>query len=112
MRDGVGAVQLWTISPNGGEPTQLTRGRAGIASAFTWSSDGKSVAHVMGGSICLTSSETGDTFRITDPTLSARAPLRPEACVLSPDGKRVAYVRRTVSPDGPTNHIFIADTAR
>ncbi len=36
MPDAAGVVQLWTISPLGGEPAQLTHGEHPIASAFTW----------------------------------------------------------------------------
>ncbi|MCV4733158.1 DUF3748 domain-containing protein, partial [Escherichia coli] len=34
MRDDAGVVQLWLISPQGGEPRQLTHHASGIQSAF------------------------------------------------------------------------------
>lgn len=59
MKDDEGVAQLWTVSPNGGAPRQITRGREAVASAFTWSPDGRRVAHVMGGSVCVTSVADG-----------------------------------------------------
>src|SRR5439155_14791392 len=47
MRGDDGVVQLWTVSPNGGPPAQLTRNPSDIASAFSWSRDGRWIAHVM-----------------------------------------------------------------
>ena len=92
MRDDDGVVQLWTISPNGCEPAQLTCNRWDIASAFTWSPDGRRIAHLMDGSVCVTNIVDGQTIRLTDRTDDARSP-RPEACVFSPNSKSIAYVR-------------------
>ncbi len=117
MRDDVGVVQLWTVSPNSGQLTQLTRNLQDIASAFTWSPDGQWIAHVMGGSVCITNTSTGETLRLTKVFADAEAP-RPDACVFSPDGSQVAYVRpvaiggttvdHAAASDRPTrNQIFI-----
>ena len=92
MKDDGGVVQLWTVSPNGGPPHQLTRNPWSVASAFTWSPDGRFLAHVMDRGVCVTEARTGETTRLTPPTDDAIAP-RPEACVFSPDGKKIAYVR-------------------
>src|SRR5207249_3688382 len=93
MKDDAGIVQLWTVPPIGGPPKQITRNAWGIASAFTWSPDGKRVAHVMDNNVCVTAVPSGTTRRLTARTDDANAP-RPEACVFSPDGKKLAYVRR------------------
>ncbi len=93
-RDDGGVVQLWTISPNGGEPRQVTHNPGDITSAFTWSPDGELVAHLMDQSVCLTDVRTGETRRVTVPRREDSF-LRPEACVFSPDGRRIACVRRT-----------------
>jgi hypothetical protein len=108
MKDDDGVVQLWTISPNGGAPAQLTRNPWPIASAFTWSPDGKRIAHVMDNSICVTDAATGATTRLTSHSDDASAP-RPEACVFSPDGTKIAFVRRVASPDAPANQIFVVN---
>ncbi len=99
MEDDFGLVQLWTVTPTG-QIRQLTNNVAAVASAFTWGGPG--IAHVLDGSVCLTDAETGVTRRLTD--RGDPAP-RPEACVLSPDGRRVAFVRQV----GGFNQVFVAD---
>jgi len=122
MKDDAGVVQLWTVSPNGGKPNQLTRNRHDIASAFTWSADDRWIAHVMNGSVCVTDTNTGGTCRLTPAAVGQTSSLplqadsqagsirhlpRPEACVFSPDGGQIAYVR-PVSNEGQTwNQIFV-----
>ena len=106
MADDQGVAQFWTISPNGGEPRQLTRNRWPIGSAFTWSTDGRLLAHVMDNSVCVTVAATGETHRLTQRFDDAVAP-RPEACVFSPDGSRIAYVRRVPVGTNPSNQIFV-----
>lgn len=105
MADDEGVVQFWTISPNGGEPRQLTRNRWPIASTFTWSTDGHHLAHVMDNSVCVTEATTGATLRLTQRFDDLVAPL-PEACVFSPDGHQIAYVRRVPEGSGHCNQIF------
>jgi hypothetical protein len=104
MKDDAGVVQLWTVSPAGGPPTQVTRNGSPIASAFTWSPDGRRIAHVMDASICVTDAATGSTRRLTGPS---DPPPRPEACVFSPDGRSIAFLRRIRNGDGEWNQIFV-----
>src|SRR6185436_10500160 len=106
MKDDDGVVQLWTVSPNGGEPKQLTRNPWPIASAFTWSPDGRWIAHVMDGWVCRTDAVTGETQRLTSRSDESSAP-RPEACVFSPDGKKIAFVRRVGSGSEAFNQICV-----
>jgi hypothetical protein len=105
MRDDAGVVQLWTVSPNGGEPRQVTSNGMDIASAFSWSMDGARLAHVLDGSVCVTDALSGRTTRLTARETGEAAP-RPEACVFSPDGRAIAYVRRVAGPEGVYNQIF------
>lgn len=105
MKDDAGIAQLWTISPNGGEPTQNTRNPHPIASAFTWSPCGQFVAHAMDGDVCVTSINDGTTRRVTN----GRIIPRPEACVFSPDGSRIAFVAPVTSDHGTFDQIFVAE---
>ena len=102
VKDDAGIVQLWTASPKGGPPVQVSRNPWSITSAFTWSPDGRRVAHVMDNSVCVTNVNSGATRRITP--RSDDSP-RPEACVFSPDGKKIAFVRRLLG----VNQICIVD---
>ncbi|MDR1789057.1 MAG: DUF3748 domain-containing protein [Opitutaceae bacterium] len=92
MRDPAGLPQLWTISPNGGTPRQITNAPGGIASAFSWHPDGRRLAAVADGSVCLFDMDTGALTRLTPKRPRADAP-SPLACVISPDGAQVAYTR-------------------
>ena len=108
MKSDEGVPQLWTVSPNGGEAKQLTHNPHPISSAFSWSPNGKQISHAMDGSICITLADSGKTIRLTDKDAGT---IRPEACVFSPDGTKIAYVRH-ISENGQTrNQIFILDVA-
>ena len=109
MKDDPGVVQLWTVSPNGGSATPLTRNAWSIASAFTWSPDGKSIAHVMDNSIFATDVSSGLSMRLTPRATDAESP-RPEACVYSPDGLHIAYMRNISTAAGRVNQVFIVQT--
>ena len=106
MKDDSGVVQLWTVSPNGGEPVQVTQNADGIASSFTWHPDGRAIAHVLDGSVCTTDAITGQTRRRTEKQPPASAP-RAEACVYSPAGQKIAYVKPAIAGGSNYNQIFI-----
>ena len=108
MRDDAGVAQLWTVSPNGGEPIQVTRHSFGVGSAFSWSPRGEMVAYVADNSVYTTDVRTGESIRRTLRTADEIAP-RPEACVFSPDGRRVAYVRPAVMGDRVFNQIYVVE---
>jgi WD40 repeat protein len=108
MRDDAGIVQLWTVSPNGDEPLQVTANPFDISSAFSWSPDGRRVAHVMDKSVCVTDAETGRTERVTPRAPDSSAP-RQEACVFSPDARRIAYVRPVAAGGTAYNQVFVCD---
>ena len=105
MKDENGIVQLWTISPNSGQPRQLTHNQWSVSSAFTWSPDGRFITHAMDNSICLTDTQSGKMSRLTSRSTDADAPLS-EACVFSPDGKTIAFLRRVPAPGGIFSQIF------
>jgi hypothetical protein len=105
-KDDAGDVQFWTVSPNGGSPRQVTNTILPVQSSFTWHPDGQRVVFVMDNSICITTVATGKTYHLTVQEPDAQAP-RPEACVVSPDGKYVAYTRPQVINDVAVNQICI-----
>jgi hypothetical protein len=119
MRDDLGIVQLFTVSPNGGRLVQVTRDEWNVASSFGWSPDGRRVAYVADASVFVVDVASSASTRLTDRTIAA--PLRPEACVFSPDGRRIAFMRSVPVPlpaGGPQsgypaaaahNQIFVVD---
>ena len=100
--DALGVVQLWCVNPDGGEPTPLTAGRQPVESSFTWHPDGERVACVVGGRVVLVNATTGDVQTLTEPHPH---PPRPEACVVSPDGSRLAFVRHLPHAGSSYNQI-------
>jgi len=100
MRDDNGVVQLWTVSPTGGEPHQITRSASDIQSAFSWHPSGRQVALINDNSVMLCEVATGKMRRLTART--DEAPLA-DAVVCSPDGLHVAYLRNV----GGWQQIFI-----
>jgi hypothetical protein len=101
MPDDRGIVQLWTISPNGGEPNQVTQADHSIQSAFSWHPQGGKIALVCDNSVMLCDIANGNMQRLTKRT--AQPPLG-DAVVFSPDGKRVAFMREVAG----FNQIFVA----
>jgi len=93
MRDDSGLAQLWTISPLGGEPRQITTDPWGVSSAFTWSPDGQFIAYAADNSIFTVEAASGTSQRLTPRSSDADAP-SPLACVFSPDGSKIAFLRR------------------
>ncbi|MCP5520060.1 MAG: DUF3748 domain-containing protein [Verrucomicrobiales bacterium] len=106
-KDHDGVVQLWTVPPHGGAPRQVTRNPWSIASGFTWSPDGRWIAHVMDGSVFVTDAVSGVGRRLTPRAKAEADRPRPEACVFSPDGRRIAYVRQVPDAGARHNQIFV-----
>lgn len=102
MKDTNDVVQVWTVSPNGGEPVQISHSDNGIQSAFSWSPDGKSLALVCDNSVMRLDIESGEMQRLTQRTETAPCA---DAVVYSPDGSKVAFMRQC----GEFAQIFITD---
>ncbi len=124
MKDDAGVSQIWTVSPATGELKQLTRNPSDISTTMTWSSDGRWIAHGLAGRVCLTNTATGQTRPIVsradakmlaDPgspngdgeQRNVHGEIRKEACVISPDGSRIAFVRSVGHSARTTNRICV-----
>lgn len=90
MRDDDGVVQLWTVSPNGGEPRQVTSGEHDVQSAFNWHPSGKALGFVLQGRIVLCDAQSGG---ITALTVAGEQAPSGDAVVFSPDGKHIAWMQ-------------------
>lgn len=103
--DEHGRAQLHSVSPLGGQIRQITRDAWGVGSAFSISPDGGHAAYIGDGSVMLVELSSGHSRRLTAPVATDASP-RPEACVISPDGRSVAFMRTI---DG-WNQIFVVPT--
>ncbi|CAI0990132.1 translocation protein TolB [Serratia rubidaea] len=90
MKDDNGVVQLWTVSPNGGAPRQVTRSSHAVQSAFSWHPQGGHIALVCDNSVMLCDMASGALRRLTQ---RSEQPPSGDAVVFSPDGGRVAFMR-------------------
>lgn len=105
MRDDKGVVQLWLISPNGGEPRQLTHTARGIQSAFNWHPSGEALGFVLDNRLALCDARHGD---ITFLTADHANPPSADAVVFSPDGKKIAWMEEV---DG-FRQLWVTETGR
>ena len=92
MRDDSGVVQLWLVSPQGGEPQQLTHNASDIQSAFNWHPSGNWLGFVLEGRIAICAAENGAVTFLTNDHVN---PPSADAVVFSPDGHSIAWMEET-----------------
>ncbi|MED5526974.1 MAG: DUF3748 domain-containing protein [Pseudomonadota bacterium] len=90
LADAEGIVQLWTVSPNGGAPRQITTLGSSIQSTFSWHPQGGAIAFVCDNRVVRCELASGQCTPLTQP---CEQPPCAEAVVWSPDGARIAYMR-------------------
>lgn len=101
--DANGIKQLFTISPLGGTPTQITSHTSDVQSGARWSPDGTKICYVWDNSIVLHDIKNNEFSRLTDK--SENSPTDP---VYAHDGKSIAYNRLVADKNGAmTKQIFI-----
>ncbi|KOY61609.1 biopolymer transporter Tol [Photorhabdus heterorhabditis] len=103
MKDDNSIIQLWTISPNGGELCQITKSNYGIQSAFSWDRSGQYVVFICDNSVMWCDVQNSQMQRLTKRTEKAPAA---DAVVISPDSCHVAFMREV---DGYMQ-IFLVET--
>jgi hypothetical protein len=110
-KDQYGVVQFWRVRTSDGKNEQWTANAHDISSAFTVSSDGQWLAHVMNGEICVTSCIDGRTVGLTPPFAHEETPL-PEAVVWNPTGTAIAFVSPQRIDGKSFNQIVILEVDR
>jgi len=98
MANEAGIVQIALVDPEGAVRL-LTQEPIPVESAISWVGD--QIAHVRAGQVCLADVRTGRVRALT-----SAGGARPEACVLSPDGTQVAFVRQVQG----FNQVFVVST--
>lgn len=89
MRDDNGIMQLWLISPQGGEPRQLTHNKTDIQSAFNWHPSGEWLGFVLDNRIACAHAQSGEVEYLTE---NHANPPSADAVVFSPDGQWLAWM--------------------
>ncbi|MES1223115.1 MAG: DUF3748 domain-containing protein [Bacteroidota bacterium] len=84
-------VQLYLVSPNGGNSRQLTHNSASVEGPFNFSPDGKNVAYIADNSIFITHLDNGASERLTLRSPKTEKPVGP--VVWSNRGNMLAYNR-------------------
>lgn len=90
MADEQGVIQLWTVSPNGGAPRQVTRLAHGVQSAFSWHPQGAAIAFVSDDRVVRCDISSGACQPLTE---RGEQPPSGDAVVWSPDGRQIAFMR-------------------
>ena len=114
-RDDSGRPQIFTVSPLGGEMTQITNFTHGAHNEPRWLPDGRHFVTVTNGRIVVVDSQSRPPQSrlrfLTDPVEgTGRRRHGPEGLCVSPDGKLVAYNRMVTNEAGErTKQIFVAD---
>jgi WD40 repeat protein len=106
-KDANGISQIFTISPDGGQPRQITEYTSDITGNLRWHPDGKHITYVYEGSIVLCGVNDAPfeerTQVLTEPSAAV-----PGNLVWSADGKRLAFNRRVKSEAGKsTQQVFV-----
>lgn len=105
MKDENGVTQVWLMSPNGGEPQQLTRLETDVQSAFNWHPCGNFLGFVFENQVVLCDAQSGKIIPLTQPGPDAPSA---DAIVFSPDGKYIAWMQDVSG----FRQIFITGTGR
>lgn len=96
--DDKNIVQLFLVSPNGGEIKQLTHNSYSIEGPFNFSPDGKKVCYISDNSIFITHLQNGLSERLTIKSTESDKPTGP--VVWSNNGKMLAYNRYVKAGSG------------
>lgn len=89
-KDELGIVQLWLVSTTEGELRQITYGKTGVQSAFSWDHKGQYIALIYDNTLVLCDVFSGEMLSLTD---RSNINTCSDAVVFSPDNTKVAFMR-------------------
>lgn len=96
-KDDKGVQQVFTLSPLGGTPTQLTFHPSNVEGYFRWHPDGQHLCYVWNGSIALVKLGN-ESFENRVRLLTPSSNPSPSNLVWSHDGKKIAFNRALKNP--------------
>lgn len=107
-KDEKGVTQIFTLSPAGGKPQQLTEHESDVSGNLRWHPDGKHISYTWNGSIMLC--QTGNApFKDRYQTLTAASKPAPTNIVWAHDGRTFAFNKPVKDKDGKgaTLQVFV-----
>lgn len=96
-KDEQNIKQIFTISPNGGKPKQITFHESDVEGSVRWSPSGKSIFYIWNGSICEVEISNLD-FEKRLKIISKPSEPSPTNLVVSHDGNTLAFNRLIENP--------------
>ncbi len=105
MKDDAGLIQIYGISPNGGEIRQFTNNDFSVGTTFSVRPDGQYIVYGSDETVYVTHLESGQTISLAGPPASIKAGLR--TISWSNNGKMIAYNRLIEAGDKKYYHIFL-----
>lgn len=96
-KDEQNIKQLFTISPNGGKPKQITFHESNVEGSVRWNPSGKSIFYIWNGSICEVEISNLD-FEKRLKIISKPSEPSPTNLVVSHDGNTLAFNRLIENP--------------
>jgi WD40 repeat protein len=103
--DEGGFIQVFGVSPTGGELVKLTRQLYNVQGPFSFSPDGTKIAYIADNSIFIADTKTGEFERATPRTPDETRPM--SGVVWSPDGSTLCYNRFVKKNDSYFLQIFL-----
>jgi len=98
-------IQIFSVSPNGGQISQITDNPFSVQGPLNFSPDNKNIAFTADNSIFIAGLESGKSKRITERFTNEERPVG--AVVWSHDGSMLAYNRYKKIGSGSFLHIFL-----
>jgi hypothetical protein len=105
-RDDEGIVQVFFVSPLGGEPVQVAHHERPIQSTVRWNPNGQEICYVCDNSIFICDVREGASFGAAR-RLTARTEEPPVSPIWSHDGRMIAYNRWVANGRGIYKQIFL-----
>ncbi len=108
--DRQGHSQFHVVGVSDGAIHRITDHDFSATSAFTWHPNGQSVAYVADGSVFQVPVSRAEPIRLT-PKVSKQDGPRHHACVFSPDGNKIAFMKPVASERGTHDQLFCVEPA-
>lgn len=105
--DENGTINIFGVSPNGGEIKKISNHQSDVLSGPNYSPDGKYLAYLADSAVCITEVSSGKHIQIT--SKSTEENMLSGSIVWSPNGSSVFYNRKIITQEKAYYQIFRTD---